>query len=213
MKFSSMSPVEIQFIRLYVTTLRRDYYLVRSVMDLMSPNGLGIKSFTDATKMALTLDEMHSDFETQLNRIRRKDHIRKINLPSGPTPEELTNLFSLSFFKVVSVVDTAKSNEKIPINDGWFSGKPTEWKKTVDLYKKTPEDFGYKMPDLLSNLFNTLIKFFPFDSAAKKWYEGPFNPTKKVWPVEDEDEQYFDDDDDDFGMSQFDMLYDPDEDE
>lgn len=216
MKFTGMSPAELQFIRLYVTTLRREYYLLRSVMDLMHPSGLGVKSFTDAANMAVELDEMQKDFEAKLSRIQKKDNLKKINIPVGPTMNELADMFSLSFFKLITVEETPTTGEKIKTDDGWFSGKPTEWKKTIQLYKNTPKEFGFSFPDLLSNFFNTLIKFFPFEQNYKTWHEGPFGPTKKLWPPLDEyaeaDEQYFEDDEDeDNGMSQFDMFFDDDE--
>lgn len=214
MKFSAMSPVEIQFIRLYVTSLRREYYLVRSVMDLMGPHGLNVKDFAAATNMAVTLQTMHDDFETALNCVAKKDNIRKINFPTGPTADELVDLFSLSFFKLVTVKDSAKTaggEEKI--DNGWFSGKPTEWKNSLQLYTSAPKNAGTYFPDLLSNFFNTLFKFFHFDAQHKKWNDDSFGTTKKLWPnnslenfIED---QYFDDDDD-TGMSQFDMFFDPD---
>jgi hypothetical protein len=208
-----MSPAEMQFIRLYVVTLRREYYLLRSVMDLMSPAGLGLKSFTDAINAAVALDDMHADFETQLSKIQKKNNIQKINVSTGPSIDELAEMFSLSFFKMITVADGPVAGTTVKNDDGWFSGKPTEWKKTLELVKSTPKDAGYYLPDLLSNFFNTLLKFFPFDKPANKWDENLFGPTKKLWPppnkYKDEDAQYFDDDDDDNGMSQFDMFFDP----
>jgi hypothetical protein len=217
MKFSGMSPAELQFIRLYVTTLRREYYLLRSVMDLMHPTGLGIKSFTAAANMAVELDGMHKDFEAQLARVQKKDKLKKSNIPIGPTMNELADMFSLSFFKLVTVEDTPETG-KVKTDDGWFSGKPNEWKKTLQLYKNTPKDAGFSLPDLLSNFFNTLLKFFPSDLNHKTWHEGPWGPTKKMWPPANEynaDDQYFDDDDDDEddnGMSPFDMFFQDDDD-
>jgi len=216
MQFSAMTPSEMQFIRLYVTTLRREYYLLRSVLDLMHPNGLGVKSFIDATKMALALEGMHQDFDSALSRVQKKDKIRKIKVATGPTMDELADMFSLSFFKLVTVEEGPETSKKIKTDDGWFSGKPTEWKKTLALYKNTPKNDLHSLPDLVSNFFNTLLKFFPFEKYHKNWHEGPFGPTKKLWPPEnnyDEDAQYFDDDDDDNGMSQFDMFFKPDNDE
>lgn len=215
MKFTGMSPAELQFIRLYVTTLRREYYLLRSVIDLMHPSGLGVKNFIDAANMALALDEMQKDFDAKLARIQKKDNLKKSNVSVGPSLDELADMFSLSFFKLVTVEEKSKTGEKIKTDDGWFSGKPAEWKTTLQLYKNTPKDAGYALPDLLSNFFNTLIKFFPSAPNQKNWYEGPFGPTKKLWPPQgepaDEDAQYFDDGDDDDGMSQFDVFFDDDE--
>lgn len=213
MQFSSMSPVEIQFIRLYVTTLKREYYLLKSVIDLMHPTGLGVKSFTEATNMSLALDAMQKDFDTALHNIQKKDRIRKIKTVDGPTIEELTALFSLSFFKIVTTIEKDKTPVGTKItSDGWYSGKPNEWKKSFALYKNAPKDAGFVFPDLLSNFFNTLLKFFPFDKNYKKWHEGPINPTKKLWPPDDENEQYFENDVDDDGELPFNMFFDDDDD-
>lgn len=205
----------MQFIRLYVTTLRREYYLLRSVLDLMHPTGLGVKSFMDATKMALALEDMHQDFESQLNRIQKKDNLRKVKVQTGPTTDELADLFSLSFFKLVQVTDGPAPGTKIKTDDGWFSGKPTEWKKALALYKGAPAKQEPTLPDLMSTFFNTLLKFFPFEGNTKKWHDGPFSP-KKLWPpaneYEDEDAQYFEDDDED-DSSPFDMFFDPEDEE
>lgn len=168
--------------------------------------------------MALELEEMHQDFEAKLRRVQKKDNLKKINIPLGPSMQELADLFSLSFFKLVTVEETPATGSKVKTDDGWFSGKPTEWKKTIQLYKNTPKDAGFSLPDLLSNFFNTLLKFFPLDQQPKQWHENPLGPTKKLWPPLDEyasaDEQYFDDDDDDEddnGMSQFDMFFNDDD--
>jgi hypothetical protein len=221
MSFAGMSQAEMQFIRLYVATLRREYYLLRSVMDLMHPSGLGLKSFIDATNAAVALDEMHQDFEANISRIQKKRKMRKIAVPQGPTTDELADMFSLSFFKLVTV--TEKPNEtgvvdSVKQDDGWFSGKPAEWKKTLALYKNTPKSAGDNLPNLLSNFLATLLKFFPFEPGQKDWHKFPFGTTKKLWPpqnnyIEDEDEQYFDEDDEDDGMSEFDMFFGNDDDD
>lgn len=214
MSFAGMSQAEMQFIRLYVTTLRREYYLLRSVMDLMHPSGLGLKDFVEATRAALALDEMHKDFEGQIRRVQQKRKLRKVAGSSGPTTDELADMFSLSFFKLVTVTEEPETGNSVKQDDGWFSGKPTEWKKTLALYKNTPKAAGDNLPNLLSNFLTTLLKFFPFEPGHKNWHEFPFGTTKKLWPpqgeyAEDEDdEQYFDDEDDeDDGMSQFDMFF------
>lgn len=217
MSFAGMSQAEMQFIRLYVATLRREYYLLRSVLDLMHPTGLGLKSFIDATNMALTLDALNKDFDDKINRVQRKQKLRKVAVPASPTTDELAAMFSLSFFKLVTVTEATATTGAVKKDAGWFSGKPAEWKKTLTLYKNTPKLPGDDLSNSLSSFFATLLKFFPFEHGHKNWHEFPFGTTKKLWPpqnkyVEDnEDKQYFDDDDDDSDMSQFDMFFDNDD--
>lgn len=168
--------------------------------------------------MALGLDEMHKDFDSKINRIQQKKKLQKIRAPAGPTTDELADMFSLSFFKLVTVTEEPKTGNSVKQDDGWFSGKPAEWKKTLALYKNTPKSAGDPLPNLLSSFLTTLLKFFPFEPGHKNWHEFPFGTTKKLWPpqgeyAEDNDEQYFEDDDEDDGMSQFDMFFDNDDDE
>lgn len=210
--FAAMSPAEIQFIRLYVLALRRDYYLVRSVMDLMHPNNLGVRGFAEATSMALALEEMHGDFDKKITKLQKKHDFRRVKTLPGPSVGELADLFSLSFFKLVNVEEDAKSGKSVKTDEGWFSGKPTEWKKTLSEYKQVLKNASPSLPDLLSNFFNAALKFFPFDLNHKKWQDGFPGHTKKMWPpgnkYEDEDAQYFDDDDDD---TPFDMFFNDDD--
>jgi hypothetical protein len=200
MKFSGMSPVEIQFIRLYVAAMRRDYYLLRSTMSLMHPSTLGVKDFASAANMAVELDDMHQQFEQKIEAIQKKDNIRKINVSNGPSVDELADLFSLSFFKLVTTEENDTGALIGKTDSGWYSGKPTEWKKTFSLYKNTPNNAINALPDLLSNFLNTLMKFFPFETNYKKWHEGPFGAAKKLWPPETNEiedyQQYFEDDED-----------------
>jgi hypothetical protein len=212
MKFSAMSPAEIQFIRLYVSVLRRDYYVLRSVMDVMHPANLGVKNFVDATKIALKLEELQLDFDAKLRACQRKNKIRVRNVPAGPTLDELADMFSLSFFKlVVTSHDKSGADKKVHQN-GWFSGKPYEWKKTLNAYKGTPKEKTNSLPDVLTNFFAAALKFFPFDN--KTWSLEDSGLTKKVWPPKTNNWHLdeYDEEDDDQGAEPFDWLFGPDED-
>lgn len=189
-----MSPDEVQFIRLYVMTLKREYYLLRSVMDLTHPTNLGVRNFTDATVLALGLDGMQQDFEASLRRVQKKNKLRIRQTVTGPTLDELADLFSLSFFKLITTAKPASGAGKTTYNNGWFSGKPNEWKKTLHSYKGVPKDKNNELPDFLTDFFNAALKLFPFDN--KTWLSDQSNLTKKIWPP-DAKNWYVEDDDDD----------------
>lgn len=202
---AAMSPDEVQFIRLYIQTMRREYHLLRSVMDLMHPTNLGVKSFSEATRLALGLAEMQQDFDASLRRLQRKKSFRTMYLPPSPSLDELADLFSLSFFKLITTNENSLGG-KIVNNNGWFSGKPTEWKKTLHSYKDVPKNKITSLPDLLTDFFTAALKFFPFDN--KTWLSEQSSMTKKVWPPDTKD-WYTDeeDDDEDAGPNPFDWLF------
>jgi hypothetical protein len=210
LSLAEMSPSEVQFVRLYVTTLRREYVLLKSVLDLMHPDNLGVKSFTDATRMALGLAEMQQDFDGKIRRIQKQHSLRTMQLLPSPSLDELANLFSLSFFKLVTTA-TLPAGVKYN-NEGWFSGKPTEWKKTLLQYKDVPKGKTNKLPDLLTDFFTAALKFFPFDN--NKWLTNKSNVTKKIWPPETKNWGVDDDEieDDSFDFDPFDWLFGDDED-
>lgn len=206
LEFASMTPAEIQFIRLYITTLRREYHLVRSVMDLMHPSGLAIKSFSEATTIALGLEELQKDFDVKLSRLQKKNNQRARPAQTGPTLNELADMFSLSFFKIVTTVENSPKGESFE-NKGWFSGKPTDWKKTLKNYKDVPKNKHQSLPDLLTDFFTAALKFFPFDN--KTWLSNKSNLTKKIWPPDAKDwhDEIDDDDDEDNTFDPFDWFF------
>lgn len=209
---AAMSPSEVQFIRLYVTTLKREYYLLRSVIDLMSPHNLGIKSFIDAANASLKLAELQQDFEEQLRSVQKKNNMRTVLTHTEPTLNELADLFSSSFFKLITTDENAVG-QKVVDNNGWFSGKPIEWKKTLINYKEIPKDKISSLPNLLVDFFTAALKFFPFDNGG--WLSGQSNLTKKIWPPGPTN-WYFDDEDideDEDDPNPFGWLFDDDDDD
>lgn len=213
MQFAGMSPVEVQFVRLYVVTLRREYDMVRSVLHLMSPDGLNIKNFVEATNISRGLHEMQQDFDAALSRVQKKHKFRKVEVQTGPTLNELVDLFSLSFFKLVTVVKSEpEKHTQDKYYDGWFSGKPDEWKKTLLSLQGVPKNKGTNLPDLLSNFFQLAMKFFPFHS--NKWDADDLPGAKKLWPPQNNlyDDDYEDDESDDNNYP-FDWLFDDDYDD
>lgn len=116
-----MTPVEHSFIRTYVSAMRRDYYLLRSVLTMMNPDDLGIKSVTEATELANAAADLHAEFEQKLAVVvSAPDKDYKIKEVSEDPPlSALADLFSLSFFTVA--IATAATDS--PTN-GLFSGEP-----------------------------------------------------------------------------------------
>lgn len=202
MQFSGMSREELRFVRLYVTGLKREYACVKSVCHLMHPAGLGVKNFIDAVNVARGLDAMQQEFDSRLAAVQKKNKMRRANVAPMPTTADIVDLFSLSFFKVATVVKESSQPSKV-YSDGWFSGKPDEWKKTLLLAKDAPLSGGPTLPNLLSELFQAALKFFPFN--PNKWADH-FG-TKKIWP--ENEKNYWDEDDDE--PDYFDGPYDDDD--
>jgi len=210
--FVNMSPAEVMFIRVYVYALRRHYAALRTVVDVMNPDGLGVKDFHTATRLATNLAEMHGDFEASLLSLRKKHKFKSRQTVTGPTQDELADLFELSFFKLVTAQKAEKNNKTIvESHDGWFSGKPEEWKNTIKTCKNLPPAEEDLIPDLLSECFNAMAKFFHLHSKFHKKF--PPNSTKKIWP--DITDELDDGDDDEVASPEnpFDWLFDNDDDE
>lgn len=213
LEFASMSPEEVQFIRLYVAALRREYYLLKSVIDIMHPDSLGVKNFAEATRVAIGLAELQQDFDAKIRQLQRRKKMRERPAHPGPTLDQLADIFSLSFFKLITTVDTPKTGKLIDSN-GWFSGKPTEWKKTLQNYKHVPKNKQQALPDLLTDFFAAALKFFPFDN--KTWLSNQSHITKKVWPPDSKnwhDTDYEIDDDAPDEGGPFDWLFDDNDDD
>ena len=155
----SVSKVELQFIRTYVAAMKRDYYMLWSVLDLMHPQNLAITDIVLATKAAQTLQEMQQDFERNLVLLQKKNNLSKRALGNPPpTTEELAELFTLSFFKVVTTTPKGKKKD-----DGWFSGEPESWK---DMMQSIQTIDVNKLPQMISSYIATLLKLFkPFHGS------------------------------------------------
>jgi hypothetical protein len=202
-----MSASEVAFIRVYVGALRRHYSALRTVVDIMNPDSLEVKDFYTATRVAVGMEELQADFETALHGLRKKHKLKHRRENTQPTTDDLVDLFELSFFKLVTAQKSVQ-NSKMIVNshDGWFSGKPEEWANTLKTCKNLPPSEENLIPDLLSNCFNALAKFF---NAHSKFNKNGL--TKKIWPPA------FDAPDIDDGVDNpenpFDWLFDNDDDD
>lgn len=210
--FVGMSPVEMQFIRVYVAAMRRHYADLRTVVDLMDPAGLGVKSFYDATTAALQLNEMQDEFDKAIAGIQKKHQVKTGKSKPFPTEDDIADLFGLSFFKLITTQKTpATATQQTWLQNGWFSGKPEEWQKTLKSYKSATKDSSPALPELLTECFNAFAKFFHLYNTFPK--NLPPNYGKKIWPKAAEDmyADYDDDDDTDDPDNPFEWLFDNDE--
>jgi hypothetical protein len=162
----NMSTVEKQFIRVYVAAMHRDYDMLQSTFYLMAPTEPDVKSVVVAAKMARSLREMHAEFDSTLHELARKNKFREKPLPPVPNLDDLADLFTLSFFKIIKTEGTGQ----IKKDDGWFSGAPSAWGKTI----KSAFNANYNsLPKVLSTYLQALKKLLAnetaFDIKNKFW--------------------------------------------
>jgi hypothetical protein len=201
---NNISKTEQQFIRTYVAAMKRDYHLLWSVLDLMNPVNLGVKEVVLAARLARELQQLQASFDSELLALQKKHRLRHKSFSAPePTVDDLAELFTLSFFKVVTTTPKGKKKD-----DGWFSGEPESWKEIAHTIQSIDVN---KLPQIISSYIATLMKVFkPFDYGdnlkdvpVNPYWQFPFgskNNTKQY-----DDDEYFDDDDED-------MEYETDED-
>jgi hypothetical protein len=176
---NNISKTEQHFIRTYVAAMKRDYHLLWSVLDLMSPANLGVKEVVPAARLARQLQQFQADFDGELLALQQKHRLKHKSLsPPEPTTEDLAELFTLSFFKVVTTTPKGMAHtiQSIDVN---------------------------KLPKIIGSYIATLIKLFkPFDAGADMT-DAPVNP---YWQLpfgaknnskQYDEEEYFDDSEDD----------------
>lgn len=186
-----LTPLEQKFFKLYAAAARRDYHVLQTAAALMNPDELGILCPTHATRVADGMQELYLEFDEALNRLTGKHNFVRRTVLASPSDEEMINLVTISFFKLVAVL---KGSADQPVNSkdgGWFSGETEDWQKNIAALKKSlnpaPED--NPMSPLLSamlQLFNALVnKNLPFLIN----YQPP-EPTaeEQEWDEEDEDD-------------------------
>lgn len=193
---NNISKTEQHFIRTYVAAMKRDYQLLWSVLDLMNPANLDVKEVVVAARLARELQQLQADFDGELLALQKKHTLAHKSLsPPEPTIEDLAELFTLSFFKVVTTTPKGKKKD-----DGWFSGEPESWKEMAHTIQSIDPN---KLPTIIGSYIATLMKLFkPFDSGTGL-ADAPVNP---YWQLpygnknnskQYDEIEYFDDDDDD----------------
>lgn len=194
---------ERQFIRVYVARLREEYFLVHSVLALMHPKNLGVQDVVAATRLAVSLAALHEDFIDRLNVEQKKNGNKRLS-KDYPTTNELADLFTLSFFKIITTSDKQKTDI------GFFSGNPDGWKKPFSDFVK--HETTPKLTSALDNIMSAYIaamqKLFPnikwtakfFDDNSWKLPPNSFSssadPSADEWLAEEEDDFWPYDDED-----------------
>lgn len=165
----NMSTVEKHFIRVYVAAMHRDYDMLRSIFHLMAPTEANVKSVVTAARMARSLREMHAEFDSTLHALAAEHKFREKQLPPVPNLDELADLFTLSFFKIVKTTGAGQ----IKKDDGWFSGEPATWGKTI----KSAFNVNHgALPDVLSTYLQSLKKLLSNETTLdikNKFWQPP----------------------------------------
>ena len=127
MNINKMSLLEATFIRAYVLAMKRQFPVLDLVIELMNPDGLAVKDVVHATNLAQALQNIGGTFEEAVQALCLKHNFFERPPRRDPTPtlHELTELFTLSFFKVM------KSTDHVKLDAGWFSGEPAHSIKTL----------------------------------------------------------------------------------
>jgi hypothetical protein len=196
-KFTEMSGTEILFVQKYVRALTRDFDLLQVVLQLMHPKEAAISDVVKATNMAVELEKYGNEFDACLRTLDAKHKFVHVKSPEWPPMDTLADLFSFSFFKVVTKTPGAKV-----AHAGWFSGEPENWAAVFD----DPE--APNQQNMLSSLPESF--FTDLTKAAKKFFGGAsffselfghfhLPPSSNVWPIPEEyDEDYEDDEDEEY---------------
>ena len=199
MNINKMSLLEATFIRAYVLAMKRQFPVLDLVIELMNPDGLAVKDVVHATNLAQALQNIGGTFEEAVQALCLKHNFSERPPRRDPTPtlHELTELFTLSFFKVM------KSTDHVKLDAGWFSGEPGSFHKNFVAHMLDPDsgpiDAIYKkMTDQL------LLDNWSIAALFGKDLEGTQNhwmlPEDTLQPYgdEDDDEDYEDDYDEDY---------------
>jgi len=186
----TFNPIENRFIRLYVKAMQRDYHLLCNVMDVMDPDGLNVECVVEAAQVARGLVMLHDEFADKINKVSDAGSYRTRKVSTEPSAEELSSLFSLSFFKLMAKRSGVKKD------NGWFSGEPATWQTAVASAAAAKSDV---LPDKLVGYLKTVQQLFTNHKLLEQPKHGKLPPGmytfKQYLQAQEED----DPDDDFFG--------------
>jgi hypothetical protein len=193
--FNKMSPTEFKFIQTYVTALRRDYWMLQTAIELTKSDQLAVRDIVRAARLAKTMQEMHEGFEADIDKLAATGtFFRKKAGTPRPTIDDLSELFALSFFKVMT---TIKADAK-PVSKhdaGWFSGDPHAWQNVFDNLQKNPP-----FNSVLTDCLKVLGKIFPEMKNLKNYYSDEdykYDAPLNFWPGNQLDHGEHNDEDED----------------
>lgn len=196
---NKLSVTEFKFIKTYVAAMRREYDVLTSVMHLMHPDHLAVQCVIQAAKLARKLCALQAEFDERLRGLAIASTFKTKPDKPSPTNDQLADLFTLSFFKIVLNTPKGKSD------NGMFSGEPDSWKQVFQNLQNANKhqklsgmlDF-YK--NALTNLFPNLPPFFSPGSSDFKLPPNSFGPhfyfEYDKYADEDDDEDEWSDNDD-----------------
>lgn len=187
---TKMSADEFQFIRAYCAAARREYYSISTAIALTDPAELGLICPFTVTKIAIGLQGMYREVAHELAEIGQRHlparHPADCRPTLVPTIDEVGQIFSVSFFKLVdaatqSSIVTSQNKGK---HDGWSSGRPTDWQHSL----KSLCEIQKQRPDHNSAISIAVQKLFSIFMSYK------FSDNKKFPELDDYDDDDYDDD-------------------
>jgi hypothetical protein len=190
----SMSPDEWQFIRSYCSSVQRHYELLQLVRVLMNPDWLGVKCPITASRLANSLGELQQDFCAKIENLGHKKRTDKQD--KGVKPEQIAEIFTLSFFKIVDPLtkQVFLTDKGVPKHDGWSSGHPTDWQYTVKSLQEIYEQKVEQNDAPGGLLLQALLKIFSA-LPSKSWIEdyGEDEDYQEEYEEYDDEDDYDDD--------------------
>ena len=184
------TPLERQYMRLYVNAAKKDWGLLSTTVELVDEKGFGMNCVIRAAVMAQRLQEMQADCETMLADIASRHKLRPRHLERIPNLMQLTQWLAVSFFKLVTVVQMPDAPDYSK-DAGWFSGKLDDWKDKLPELQQLV--LSKKQNNPLSNIFTAVTKLFK---------KIKFDPTTfdnlPSWPVNQLPPNFYDQADDDY---------------
>jgi hypothetical protein len=133
---AKLSQAEKQFVKHYISALRRDFDKLRTAMCLSDPDIFGVVDIVKAAEMATEISDFGAEFETSVGQLvaKNRHHVRRI--PAWPPIEAMSDLFCQSFYKTMTTLKQDKL-KLFPKIGGLYSGNPEDsWQHTVDMVKK-----------------------------------------------------------------------------
>ncbi len=161
---TKMSPDEFKFIRLYCSSIRRDYHAMSTAIALTDPAELGLTCPFTIAKLAFGLEGMYREYAHKFASLGSPEKAGSYLPTLLPSLDDVGHLFSISFFKIVdsatklAIVTAANKTG----HDGWSSGRPADWqhslKSLYDIQKQQPSG-GSSLGVAFQKLFSVFMSY------------------------------------------------------